>query len=157
MPWKIPDSFGFSALINSIKQIRRTSDAAASDVSGLQGDIQDLATQTATTFGQVDSALGELESGKLDKTNEATASIPVSNWKTDSSVAAYPKYYELTVTGVTAKDRADLIIAPASVPAAVACGLCPTCETLAGKIRVRAAQVPTTAISVRYWIEKGKV
>lgn len=157
MSWKIPDAFGFSALINSIKQIRRTSDATASDVTDLQGDVQSLASQTTQTFGQVDDALAELDSGKLDKVNEVTVSISTSGWKTDSSVAAYPKYYELTVTGITVADRVDILIAPASVQTAISCGLCPTCETLAGKVRIRAAQVPTATITARYRIEKGKV
>jgi len=154
--WKIPNPLGFSALIDFVKQTRKTSDVNASGVSDLQTDLQGLAERTTQTFGEVDTALATLDDEKLDKTNAVAASIPVSGWKSDASVAAYPKYYDLTATGVTDKDRVAVYIAPASVQMAISCGVCPTCETLAGKIRIRAAQVPTSAIKVQYWIEKGK-
>lgn len=154
--WKITDSLGFSALINFIKQTRQASDATASDVSGLQEDIQGLASQTVQTFEQVDQALADLDSEKQDKTNAASCSIPATGWVEDTSVADFPNYYDLAVADVTAIDRVDIQIAPNSVQTAVDCGICPTCETLAGKIRVRAKQIPAAAISAEYWIEKGK-
>lgn len=155
--WKITDAPGFSALINFIKQTRQTSDATASDVSALQEDIQGLAEQTVQTFSQVDEALSGLDDEKLDKTNAASCSIPVSGWADDTTVADFPKYYDLAVADITATDKADILIAPNSVQTAIDCGVCPTCETLAGKIRIRAKQVPSAAISAEYWIEKGKV
>ena len=98
-----------------------------------------------------------MDSGKLDKTNAVAVSIPASGWGSDTSVAAYPKYYDLAVTGITAKDRASVYIAPTSIQTAKSCGICPTCETLAGKIRIRSAQIPSAAIAVQYWVEKGLV
>lgn len=154
--WNIPDSFGFSALINFIKQTRRTSDVAASDVSALQEDIQGLTAQTTETFRQVDNALAEMDSSKMDKRNEAAISIPTTGWQTTTGIS-YPKYCDLTAQDITAADRVDIMVAPASVQTAVSCGICPTCETLEGKIRIRAKQVPAQAISARYWVEKGKV
>ena len=154
--WKITDALGFSALISYIKQTKKTSDATASDVSGLREDIQGLAEQVSATFGQVDEVLEAMDSEKQDLTNEVSASIPASGWS-DASDEDYPKYYDLVAAGITAKDSVSVIIAPTSVKTAVSCGICPTCETFAGKIRIRSAQVPSVAISVRYWIEKGKV
>jgi len=58
---------------------------------------------------------------------------------------------------LTADDRASINLAPTSIQTAISCGICPTCETLAGKIRIRSAQVPSAVISAQYWIEKGKV
>lgn len=91
----------------------------------------------------------------LVKTNAVTASIPTTGWNSDSTTT-YPKYYDITVSDVTEKDRADIIIAPGSIGVAKTCVFCPTSETLAGKIRVRAQSIPTAAIAVQYWIEKGK-
>lgn len=91
----------------------------------------------------------------LEKTNAVTASIPTTGWNSDSTTT-YTKYYDITVSDVTEKDRADIIIAPGSIGVAEACGFCPTSETLGGKIRVRAQSIPTAAISAQYWIEKGK-
>jgi len=60
------------------------------------------------------------------------------------------------VNGVTAHDRATITIAPASIGTAASCKLCPTNETLAGKIRVRSVSVPAKSIAAEYWIEQGK-
>ena len=59
-------------------------------------------------------------------------------------------------TGVTARDRAAVAIAPAGIDVAVACGLCPTNETMAGKIRVRAKSVPAAEIAAEFWLMQGK-
>jgi len=80
--------------------------------------------------------------------------IPTSGWSSDST-AGFPCYYDLAVRGVTADDRADVLIPAAGASAAAACGLCPATETLAGKIRLRAASAPTSAISAMYWISKA--
>ena len=83
-----------------------------------------------------------------------SVTVPKTGWGSDST-AVYPKYYDIAVSGVTASDRASVDVAPASMSAAVACGLCPVTETLAGKIRIRAASVPAAAMTANYWIEKG--
>ena len=89
-------------------------------------------------------ALEELEAQKPDKAQEVSATIPVTGWSADTN--AYPNYYDLTAVNPD----------PASVAVMVACGFCPTCEMLDGKIRFRALQVPASAISVRYRIQQGK-
>lgn len=103
----------------------------------------------ATTAAQARTNLGAQAKGI-----HGTCSIPTSGWSSDST-AGYPYYYDLSVSGVTASDRADVPIAPASVSTAVKCGMCPFSETLSGKVRIRAAKIPTAAISAEYWIEKG--
>lgn len=92
--------------------------------------------------------------GAAKKPLSGSVTIPTTGWGSDST-ADYPKYYDIAVTGVTASDRANVDIATASMSKAVACGLCQTCETLAGKIRVRAVSVPAAAITAQYWVEKG--
>ena len=66
------------------------------------------------------------------------------------------KHYDIAAEGVTASDRAEITIAPGSLGTAKACGLCATNETMAGKIRVRAINIPAEAISAEFWIEDGK-
>ena len=125
-----------------------------------------------TTIGQMKTALGQLKNlmaqvtraavqdiaaldgRKQDKATAGSVTIPATGWGSDST-AGYPKYYDLAVSGVTASDRAELTLAPAALSTATACGLCPTCETLAGKVRLRAASVPAVAMAANYWIEKG--
>ena len=102
------------------------------------------------------AALKEMEAAKADKYSATTATISTSGWVNNTSVAAYPYYYDISVSGVTTNDRADIVIAQTSLATAKACGLCATSETLAGKIRIRAAKTPTTSISVQYTVVKGK-
>lgn len=158
--WKIPDPLGFAALIDSIKNATKTSDAAASGVSGLQEDIQGLASQTTNTFRQVDTALNTMDSKKLDKTGAVPFTIPTVGWHVADDEAeelsGFPVYYDLPVAGVTAKDRATISLAPSAGEAAMACGICTTSETLAGKIRIRAATLPTQSMEAEYWIHTGK-
>lgn len=99
-------------------------------------------------------AMEELDGVKADKSEGVAVVIPTTGWAKDSG--AYPYYYDIPAEGVTAKDRADLALAPASIAAAAACGVCPATETLAGVIRVRAAKTPEAEMSGEYWICKGK-
>ncbi len=99
--------------------------------------------------------LDEMDSRKADKPAAVSCVIPVSGWGSDST-AGYPKYYDIAVNGVTAKDRADVTLAISGLETAIKCGMCKTCETMTGKIRIRAVSVPTAAIAAEYWIEQGK-
>ncbi len=120
--------------------------------------LKSLALKAKAQIAEVAStavaAIEEVEELKADKTQEATATIATSGWGADDET--YPNFYDIAVAGVTAADEARVMLAPASVKTAVNCGMCPTCETLAGKIRIRTAQVPSSAISVKYRVEKGK-
>lgn len=100
-------------------------------------------------------ALEEMENNKADKPKATSISIPTTGWANDKSVG-YPYYYDLTVTGVTAKDRVEITVAPSSLETAKACGLCPTNETLKNKIRIRSVSAPKAAITAEYWVETGK-
>lgn len=121
--------------------------AAAKDyTSGLVGQLADTTT----------AAIEEVETVKADKAQAVSVTIPASGWESDAAIAAYPNYYDIPVTAVTAADRATVTVAPNSQATAIACGLCPTNETLAGKIRIRSASVPAATISAEYWIEQGK-
>lgn len=102
----------------------------------------------------VSGAVSELDEVKADKPEAVSVTIPATGWGSDST-AVYPKYYDIAVSGVTAKDRASVAIALAAQSTAAACGLCPVCETMAGKIRLRSASVPAAGMAANYWIEKG--
>ena len=104
----------------------------------------------------VTEALEEFETIKADKPGAITVTIPAAGWQCGESVAAYPAYYDIADKNVTAKDRASVMIAPESMSAAIACKMCPTCETVEGAIRIRAKSAPTTPISAEYWLEAGK-
>ena len=113
--------------------------------------ISELAQATTELFEEVDAV-------KLDKPQAVAVSIPATGWQTDEAEdAAYPLYCDISVSGLTPVDIADVRIAPGSQPAAIACGLCATSETLAGVIRLRAVSVPAEALAAEYVITKGYV
>lgn len=113
--------------------------------------ISELAQATTELFEEVDAV-------KLDKPQAVAVSIPATGWQTDEAEdAAYPLYCDISVSGLAPVDIADVRIAPGSQPAAIACGLCATSETLAGVIRLRAVSAPTEALAAEYVITKGYV
>ena len=116
----------------------------------------ELGTAATTAINGVRDELNGKIAVKADKRNAVTVTILTNGWINDTSVAAYPYKYEISVPSITAQDFVTINIAPGSQKTAAACGLCPTNETVAGKIRIRAAKIPAASISAEYWIEKGK-
>lgn len=100
-------------------------------------------------------AIEEVAAVKVDKVSAVPVAINTAGWSA-GTLGPYEFYYDIPVAGLTAKDRADITIAPAGVETATACGLCPTTETLAGKIRLRAIAKPTASIAAEYWLTGGK-
>ena len=123
--------------------------ACAEEARDYAGGLVAKLAKTAT------EAIEELEQAKADKSQSVAITIPATGWASDSG-GDYPHYYDIAAEGVTANDRAAITIAPGSLGTAKTCGLCATNETMAGKIRVRAIQVPAEAISAEFWIEDGK-
>lgn len=113
--------------------------------------LSELASMMADSLEEVDAV-------KADKPQAVAVSIPATGWQTDEAEdAAYPLYCDISVSGLAPVDIADVRIAPGSQPAAIACGLCATSETLAGVIRLRAASAPAEALAAEYVITKGYV
>lgn len=144
MKWKAFTKGSLDLLFQKIVQIKQTADESSSAVSGLGEDFAEFSEVAAQDAAR-----------KQDKPKATACSIPAAGWESDKT-SGYPKYYDMPVAGVTEKDRVDITLAPAGLSAAVKCGLCPTCESLAGKVRLRAASVPDAAIAAEYWIEQGK-
>lgn len=114
-------------------------------VRHLVSELADLVTES----------IEALENGKAGKPAAVNITIPNTGWLSDN-MPDYPKYYDFAVNGVTAQDKAALLITPNFMGAAIAAGFCPVCETLVGKIRFRAVNVPAVAIVAQYWLDKGK-
>lgn len=106
----------------------------------------------------VAACIAEVDDAKPDKPIPTPYTIPTTGWVKGTGADAdadYPYYYDIVVAGVTAADVAEIDFPVISFDAVKACGLCPTNETLAGKIRIRAVSVPTEAISAQYTITEG--
>ena len=132
--------------ITLLNHLKACAEAAKNFTNGLVGELAQSVTD----------ALEEFESVKADKPVSTQVTIPITSWTEDESVPAYPVHYDIVVQGATEKDRASVMIAPESMSVAIACNLCPTCETVTGAIRIRAKSAPTTPISAEYWLEAGK-
>lgn len=141
--WKAFSPESWAALLSGLTRLKGAADDNKSAVSGLGADFAELSRLTAESIA-----------GKQDKPIKSSTTISTTGWGSDS-MADYPKYYDIAMAGVTANDRARVDVAPASAWTAARCGLCPGCETLAGKIRIRAASVPEASMDVDYKVEKG--
>lgn len=131
--------------ITLLEQLRQLAEAAKTYTDGLMAKLAQTTVE----------AVEEVEAAKANKPKGISASLATGNWTLDET-AGYPYYCDITAAGATAKDRAEVAVVPGSLATASECGLCPTCETLSGKIRIRAVKAPTAAIAVTYWLDGGK-
>ena len=97
----------------------------------------------------VSNLLEEVDKVKADKPEYIDIIIPATGWQTDSTVTGYTHYLDIPVEDLTADDKVDVRVAPASKAVADAARFTTT-ESLAGVLRLRAANVPSAAITAQY-------
>ena len=97
----------------------------------------------------VSNLLEEVDKVKADKPEYIDITIPATGWKTDNTVPGYTHYLDIPVEDLTADDKVDVRVAPASKAVADAARFTAT-ESLAGVLRLRAANVPSAAITAQY-------
>ena len=97
----------------------------------------------------VSNLLEEVDKVKADKPEYIDIIIPATGWQTDSTVTGYTHYLDIPVEDLTADDKVDVRVAPASKAVADAARFTAT-ESLAGVLRLRAANVPSAAITAQY-------
>ena len=97
----------------------------------------------------VSNLLEEVDKVKADKPQYIDFTIPTTGWKTDNTVPGYTHYLDIPVEDLTADDKVDVRVAPASKAVADAARFTAT-ESLAGVLRLRAANVPSAAITAQY-------
>lgn len=120
-------------------------------LSQLRAVSQKSKDRAAQVSDAAAAALDEMDGVKADKTEFVSFSIPATGWKTDSSVPGYTNYIDIAISGLTAADYVAVDVAPASSVVARAANFVAT-ESRAGILRLRAASVPTAAISAQYHI-----
>lgn len=94
-------------------------------------------------------ATGDALAGKADSAVPHDLSIPITGWQTDTEVAEYPHYIDITAD-VTSTTVVSVSIDPASADVAGKAMLVNP-ETRAGAIRIRAHNIPTAEISARWY------
>lgn len=108
----------------------------------------------------LNQAVDEIEEALNDFPVASSISISTSNWHenpdTDAAVIHCMYYYDITNLEIDQYDLPIVTIAPTSLNAAMRAGLCPTCESMNGSVRLWAKQVPDSAIVVNLFIIKGR-
>lgn len=131
--------------ITQLDALKQTAQRAKGYASKLIGELS-----SATL-----DAMQEMERAKADRTASVTVSIPAAGWAADSTWPEYPLRWDIAAPEVTAEDCATVALMPDSLAAAAACGLCPACETQAGRIRLWAKKAPDKALAAAYRVAQG--
>ena len=123
-----------------------------------------LSNSTSSSYGTSDGyaatpsavkAAYDLANGKADKAKWVSVTISTSGWVSDTSVPSKPYRYDISVSGVTASDSADINLSDAAQETAAKCGLSARAGTAAGKIQLRAKTKPSASMSAEYRIIQG--
>lgn len=116
---------------------------------------------TAKLTGEVSAAvldaIKEMDRAKADRVASVTITIPAAGWVADSKWAEYPLRYDVTAASITAADHVAVTVLPDSLSTAATCGLCPVCETQAGKLRIWARKAPSKSLNASYAILQGEI
>lgn len=90
------------------------------------------------------------------RTTPTAFSITTSAWQENSSeTSEFVFFADIPVSGLTAKDYAEVNFNRASQSVAAEAKICAAGETMAGKIRIYSETVPTATLSGEYIIMKG--
>ena len=101
----------------------------------------------------------EIEEAINDFPIASSISISTQGWQSvtpANSMGDYEYYYDINHDTIDSSDLPVVTVAPTSLEVAADCGLCPTCESLNGKIRLYAKSIPDNTISVSCWVIKGQ-
>ena len=104
----------------------------------------------------VTESIEEMDTVKADKPEYIDITIPATGWQTDSAVTGYTHYLDIPISNLTENDEVAVTVVPASKAVADAARFTAT-ESLAGVLRLRAANVPSAAITAQYHISAGYI
>lgn len=135
--------------------------ASSAQSAGTDADRAEAAAALAGTRANTDKTLktenapadakatGDALAGKADSVVPHDLFIPITGWQTDTEVAEYPHYIDITAD-VTSTTVVSVSIDPASADVAGKAMLVNP-ETRTGAIRIRAHNIPTAEISARWY------
>ena len=135
--------------------------ASSAQSAGTDADRAEAAAALAGTRANTDKTLktenapadakatGDALAGKADSVVPHDLFIPITGWQTDTEVAEYPHYIDITAD-VTSTTVVSVSIDPASADVASKAMLVNP-ETRTGAIRIRAHNIPTAEISARWY------
>ena len=158
-PMKVLTYDGLATLSAFIKQVKKTSDGNTSDVTSLQNDLQELASQLAAVLTEVGDCIETLDSSKayiaVRKDFSLSADGWVENTDDDEDSFEFAYKYVLAVSGVTAEARADAVLDNNSATMAGIYGMSPVSETVENGVVFRCRTIPEEALSGQLYITQG--
>ena len=125
---------------------QQAAEEAANRASAIVSTDKTLSIENAPADAK---AAGDALAGKADSVVPHDLSIPITGWQTDTEVAEYPHYIDITAD-VTSTTVVSVSIDPASADVAGKAMLVNP-ETRTGAIRIRAHNIPTAEISARWY------
>lgn len=132
------------ALVTHLKQVAQAAKAYTDSL------ISETAKETI-------KAIKEMDRAKVDKISAVAVTISTDGWVEDETWEEYPMPFMTSLPQMwTATDRADIILSPNSLTAAMDCSVCQTCETQTGKICIWAKKAPAEALTAEYQIIQGE-
>ena len=97
---------------------------ALTTLDQLRSAASQSSNATAKVASAAAAALEEMHGLKADRATFVSFSIPVTGWKSDSSVPGYTKYIDIKVDGLTAADSVGVDVDPSSSAVARAANFC---------------------------------
>ena len=103
--------------------------------------------------------VAEIEEAINDFPIASSISVSTTGWHSITpvnSMGEYNYYYDIVQSDIDSNDLPVVTVSPASISVAVACDLCPSCESFNGYIRLYAKNVPEDTLIVQCWVLKGR-
>mgnify|MGYP003190965418 FL=1 len=123
-----------------------TKDEINTKLSG-KSDIDHTHDERYYTETEMDEKL----TGKADVVVPHMFTIPITNWKTDSTIPGFSNYVDIACSGMTANDIVNVNVAPISTSVAAKAQFTNT-ESFDGYLRLRAKNIPSAAITAQWYI-----
>ena len=112
-----------------------------------------------TNLGEAfQGAVAEIEEAINDFPVASSISVSTEGWQNVTPVDSmdeYYFYYDIPYSSIDSSDLPIVTIAPTSLDVAANCGLCPTCESFRGYIRLYSKLVPAENILLQCFIING--
>ena len=145
---------GGSSQAIDISELRQSIADEISARQSADSTLQQAITAEQTARIAVLSALEE-KIGDSAQVQLNTFTLAVNAWQSDQSEGSVYIYYADISADITADDYAEINFTRGCLSVVADANICPSGETLAGKIRIFAEKVPTADISGQFLIMKG--